>query len=111
MAAPTPETRVADAINRVLEAEHRMAVAIVEAQNAAQATIDAARDTRRTILDDARHRSLRVHELLRAQVAARLAQLEPAGSEAGPPVDDDLEPAIGAAIAQLAQRLTSDTVA
>jgi predicted RNase H-like nuclease len=109
MAPPTPETRVADAINRVLEAEREMAGAIVEAQAAAQATIESARESRRTLLETARRRTLRVHDAMQAQVAARLAQLDAAGTDTDPE-SADLDSAIEAATARLAVRLTSDSV-
>ena len=109
MAPPTPETRVADAINRVLEAEREMAGAIVEAQAAAQAAIESARETRRTILETARRRSLHAHERMQAQLAARLEQLDAVGAESGPD-GGGLGPAIDAASARLAARLTSDSV-
>lgn len=109
MAPPTPETQVADAINRVLDAEREMAGAILEAQAAAQAAIESAREARRTLLETARRRTLRVHDVMQALVAARLAQLDAAAVETESE-SADLDSALGAATARLAARLTLDSV-
>jgi vacuolar-type H+-ATPase subunit H len=109
MAAPNPDTRVADAINRVLEAEREMAGAIVEAQAAAQSMIESARETRRTILETARRRSLRAHEAMQAQLVARLARLDEPDPQS-PREREGLAVTLEAATTRLARRLTSDPV-
>ena len=107
MPSSTPDTRVADAINRVLDAEHATAAAIAEAQAAAQAVIEAARESRRAILETARQRLVRLHE--RAQVRVddrlRLLDVEAAALSAD---DSALAAVTDAAIARVASRLTSD---
>jgi F0F1-type ATP synthase membrane subunit b/b' len=75
---PTTDTdrTVADAIERVLEAEQAAATAIAAAEAASRATIDAARAERRRILERARERITSLHERAAAQLAARVAQLD-----------------------------------
>lgn len=76
MPAPDTDRTVADAIDRVLDAERATAAALVAAGSAARATIDAAREERRRILERARARITRLHERASAQLAQRLAQLD-----------------------------------
>ena len=76
MTTTTPDRTVADAIDRVLEAEHAAALAIVAAETAARSSIDAAREKRRAILETARQRVMRLHERAQARLAGRLAQLD-----------------------------------
>jgi uncharacterized ferritin-like protein (DUF455 family) len=110
MQANTPDTRVADAINRVLEAEHASAAAIDAAQAAAQARIEAARETRRAILETARDRIVRLHERAHARLNEQLLALD-AHAAASTSDDAALEAIADAAISCMAARLTSDTVA
>ncbi len=110
MATTTTDTRVADAINRVLEAEHATAAAIAEAQAAAQAAIEAAREKRRTILETARERVVRLHERAQLRVDDRLRQLD-AEADAATADDSTLAAVTDAAIARVASRLTADDTA
>jgi len=110
MPGPSPDTHVADAINRVLSAEHAAATEIVGAQARAQAEVEAARERRRTILESARQRVMRLHERAQARLATKLAELDAA---AAAEVRDDaaLQTVAAAAVASLAERLTRDTAA
>lgn len=107
MTAPAPDRTVADAIDRVLEAEHAAAAAIVAAECDARASIDAAREKRRDILETARQRVMRLHEQAQARLAGRLAQLD-----ANAPTATTDAAALGAvakaALAAVAARLTTD---
>jgi vacuolar-type H+-ATPase subunit H len=105
MPAPTPATSIADAINRVLEAEREMAAAIAAAQAEATLTIEAARNRRRAILEHARLRITRLHELARARLARRLDELE-SDSDHGLTTDQADATRMVAAVARVAQRLT-----
>ncbi|MGB7738287.1 MAG: hypothetical protein WBM03_04180 [Steroidobacteraceae bacterium] len=107
MTTTTPDRTVADAIDRVLEAEHAAALVIVAAETAARSGIDAARDKRRDILETARQRVIRLHERAQARLAGRLAQLDANAS-----LDTFDAGALGAvaadALAAVAERLTTD---
>jgi hypothetical protein len=103
----TPDTRVADAINRVLEAEHATAVAIAAAQSAAQARIEAARDSRRAILETARRRIVCLHERARRRLDATLHALD-ADAVAHGGDATTLAAVTDAAIARVAAQLTAD---
>lgn len=107
MPVPEPDRTVADAINRVLEAEQAAAAAIVDAEAAARVTIEAAREARRRILERARQRVMRMHERAEARLAARLAQLEAtvASDERLAALSPD---AADAVLATVATRLTTD---
>ena len=89
MTTTTPDRTVADAIDRVLEAEH------------------AAREKRRAILETARQRVMRLHERAQRRLAGRLAQLEANAS-----IETLDAAALGAvaadALAAVAERLTTD---
>lgn len=110
MPGPSPDTHVADAINRVLSAEQTAAATIVAAQAGAQADVEAARERRRTILETARQRVMRLHERAQVRLATKLAELDAA---AAAEVRDDaaLQTVAAAAVARLAERLTQDTTA
>lgn len=107
MTTTTTDTRVADAINRVLEAEHATAAAIAAAQAAAQAAIEAARETRRAILETARERVVRLHERAQVRLDDRLRRLD-AEAAAVSADDSALTAVTDAAIGRVASRLTSD---
>jgi hypothetical protein len=107
MQAPTPDTRIADAINRVLETEQMAAHAVAAAQAAAQARIEAARETRRLLLETARQRIVRLHERAQGTLNARLAALDREHPTA--PHDEAAMKAIAAqALEAIAVGLTSD---
>ncbi len=107
---PAPDRTVADAIDRVLEAEQAAALAIVAAETTARASIDAAREERRRILEHARQRVMRLHERAEARLAGRLAQLDAAA--ATETLDATALRAVAtAALATVAQRLTTDASA
>ena len=103
----TPDTRVADAINRVLDAEQATAAAIADAQSAAQASVEAAREARRLILEKARERVLQLHDRAQRRLDQTLR-----GLDAGAPPQDASETTLAAiadaAIARVAARLTTD---
>ena len=107
MTTTTPDRTVADAIDRVLEAEHAAAQTIVAAETAARSNIDAAREKRREILETARQRVMRLHERAQARLAGRLAQLDANAS-----IETLDAAALGAvaadALATVAERLTTD---
>ena len=107
MANAQPDITVADAIDRVLEAERQAAQSIRAAEAEAEALLQAARDDRRRILDRARDRATRVHVRAQARLAEELAQLEANARAAGGerPLLDDLA---AQAIENLARRLASD---
>jgi cobalamin biosynthesis Mg chelatase CobN len=106
MAIPTPDPTTANAIDRVLEAERAVAVAVAAAQAAAQAAIEAARAGRRELLERARQRVMRVRERVQAGLALQLAGLD--GEDAAPaPSAADADAANAAALARLAERLTT----
>lgn len=102
-----PDTRVADAINRVLEAEHATGAAIAESQAAAQAAIEAARESRRAILETARERVVRLHERAQVRLEQRLRELD-AEAAALSANDATLAAVTDAAILRVASRLTAD---
>jgi hypothetical protein len=110
MPGPSPDTHVADAINRVLSAEHAAAAEIVTAQAASQAAVEAARERRRTILETARQRVMRLHERAQVRLATKLAELD-AAAAADARDDAALQSVATAAVACLAERLTRDTSA
>jgi hypothetical protein len=110
MSGPSPDTHVADAINRVLAAEHSAAAAIVAARAEAQARIEAAHERRRAILETARQRVMRLHERAQVRLAARLAELDKEAA-AGARDGIALQTVAAAAVENLAERLTRDTTA
>jgi F0F1-type ATP synthase membrane subunit b/b' len=108
---PVPETdrTVADAIDRVLEAEQAAAAAIGRAEAAGRAAIEAAREERRRILERARARIMRLHDRAATQLAARLAQLDMtlAAEAQASSLPPDGMPAV---LATVAERLTSESL-
>ena len=103
-----PDARIADAIDRVLEAEHATVAAIAEAQAAAQATVEAARVARRLILERARERIVRLHERAQRRLDDTLRTLDAhAASTDGD--DSAVADLTAAAVARVAVRLTTDT--
>jgi vacuolar-type H+-ATPase subunit H len=106
MTTLTPDRNVADAIDRVLEAEQAAALAIIAAENAARSAIDAARDQRREILEAARQRVMRLHERAQERLAGRLAQLD--ANAATETLDAAALQAVTTdAVAAIAERLTT----
>jgi vacuolar-type H+-ATPase subunit H len=107
MTTLTPDRNVADAIDRVLEAEHAAALTIIAAEAEARSSIDAAREKRREILETARRRVMRLHERAQARLAGRLAQLDANASIET--LDAAAMHAVAAdALAAIAERLTTD---
>jgi vacuolar-type H+-ATPase subunit H len=98
---------VADAIDRVLEAEHAATLAIAAVEAAARTDIDAAREMRRAILETARQRVMRLHERAQQRLAGRLAQLDHDASTES--LDAAALQAVATdALAAVAGRLTTD---
>jgi vacuolar-type H+-ATPase subunit H len=110
MADNTPDRTVADAIERVLAAEQSAATALAAADEAARLAIEAAREQRRRLLDRARQRAGRLHAAAEHRLAARLLQLE-ADAVGDAPDAAQLQAVAAAAIAALAERLTTDNSA
>ena len=110
MQSSTSDTRVAAAIDRVLEAEHATAAAVASAQAEAQAAIEAARESRRLVLEAARERVVRLHEKAQARLDETLRTID---AEAAARSADGaaLAAVTDAAIARVAARLTSDETA
>jgi regulator of protease activity HflC (stomatin/prohibitin superfamily) len=106
----TPDDRIADAIDRVLEAEHATAAAIAHAQTDAQAGIEAAREARRLILEKARDRILHLHERAQRRIDDTLRALDAQAAATGAD-DADLAAVTDAAVARVAARLTTDAPA
>jgi vacuolar-type H+-ATPase subunit H len=107
MPVPDTDRTVADAIDRVLEAEQAAAVAIAGAEAASRAAIEAAREERRRILERARARITRLHERAATHLAARLAQLDlsvAAAEQASALPPDGMQ----AVLATVAERLSSE---
>lgn len=106
MATSPPETAIARAINRVLEAEREAADAIAAAQREAEAVIESARAERRRLLDRARGRAARIHGAAQLRLERSLAKLERGASAPG--IDlGTLDDLTHQAVARLARRLTS----
>jgi len=102
-----PESGVAEAINRVLEAESEAAAVISAAEKDAESVLEAARERRRIILETARRRASRIHARAQQQLRRGIEQLDRA--EPAQQIDPAKLRAISsAAVAQLAARLTSD---
>jgi F0F1-type ATP synthase membrane subunit b/b' len=106
---PVPDTNrtIADAIDRVLEAEHAAAAAIAAAKASARAALEAAREERRRILERSRARITRLHERAASQLATRLAQLDQSVAAATRGADSSHE-LTDEVIAIVAARLTSE---
>jgi len=102
-----PEVGVAEAINRVLEAESEAAAVIAAAERDAESVLEAARERRRLILETARRRASRIHARAQQQLRRAIEQLDRA--EPAQQIDPAKLRAISsAAVAQLAVRLTSE---
>ena len=71
-----PDSAIADAMNRVLAAEHEATDAIASAQREAEGLIEAARARRRQILDTARRRASLLHARSQAQLQQAIEALE-----------------------------------
>ena len=71
-----PDSAIADAMNRVLAAEHEAADAIASAQRDAETLIEAARARRRQILDTARRRASLLHARSQQQLRQAIEALE-----------------------------------
>jgi hypothetical protein len=106
MERPTPDSAVADAMNRVLAAEREAADAIASGQRSAEATIEAARARRRQILDAARRRSSALHVRAQLHLQQALQDLE-RGDSANPADPARLRSLSREAIERIALRLTS----
>jgi hypothetical protein len=106
MERPTPDSAVADAMNRVLAAEREAADAIASGQRSAEATIEAARARRRQILDAARRRSSALHVRAQLHLQQALQDLE-RGDSANPADPARLRSLSREAIESIARRLTS----
>jgi cytochrome c553 len=106
MDRPTPDSAVADAMNRVLAAEREAADAIASGQRAAEAMIEAARARRRQVLDTARRRSSALH--VRAQTYLQQALQDLERGDSGNLADPArLRSLSREAIERIARRLTS----
>ena len=101
-----PDSAIADAINRVLAAEHEATDAIASAQREAEALIDAARARRRQILETARRRASLLHSRAQARLQHAIEALE-SGTVAPGADRDALRGLSREALANLARRLTS----
>lgn len=106
MASDVPESAIARAINRVLEAERDAADAIAAAQRDAEAAIEAARAERRRLLERARARAARIHGAAQLRLERSLQRLEHGGAAAGAGLDT-LDQLAHQAVARLARRLTA----
>jgi hypothetical protein len=107
MPADNPESDTVAAINRVLDAERRMAEAVGAANAAAEKTLESARAARRRILERARSRMARMH----AVTAARLDDMLAALGDGVSTQDDASGPSqsvLAEATYRLAEQLTSD---
>jgi regulator of protease activity HflC (stomatin/prohibitin superfamily) len=110
MQTHAPDARIADAIDRVLEAEHATVAAIAEAQTAAQASVEAAREARRLILEKARERIVLLHERAQRRLEDTLRTLDARAASPGGD-HDTLADLTEAAVARVAVRLTTDAPA
>ena len=107
MATATSDTTVADAMNRVLDAEREAATAIAAAEAEAETTLQAARELRRQLLERARVRASRLHVRAQSRIAAAIAELD-AQLQSGRDSPAAPDGVAGLAIDALARRLTSD---
>jgi vacuolar-type H+-ATPase subunit H len=109
MATPTRDIRVADAIDRVLQAERETAAAIVAAGTAADAAIAAARETRRTILETGRQRIVRMHGRAQHLLASNLEELDAAAATAQSLDGGELAAITTTVVDRIAELLTTDS--
>jgi len=103
----TPQSAVADAIDRVLAAESEAAGAIATAEKDSEAVLEAARERRRQILEAARRRASRLHARAQERLGRSLEALE-GGLPAQETDLESLRALATAAVEGLALRLTSD---
>ncbi len=102
------DARVAEAMNRVLEAERSAQSAIADCERQSQESLERARAQRRAILERARERILALHARAAHATEQRTAQIRERGARAP---DSSDAPGAGdarlrAAIGSLAERLT-----
>lgn len=71
----TYDARVADAMNRVLKAERTARAAIADCELKMQASLEQARQVRRTILERAQQRSVALHARAERSLERRTAQI------------------------------------
>ena len=107
MATATSDATVADAMNRVLDAEREAATAIAAAEAEAETTLQAARELRRQLLERARVRASRLHVRAQSRIAAAIAELD-AQLQLGRDSPASQDGVARQAIDALARRLTSD---
>ena len=102
------DARVAGAMNRVLEAERAARSAITDCELKMQATLELARQQRRTILERARARIMALHARAARTLGERTAQiLERHGEAPDPGAAPDANGArLKAAVESLVVRLT-----
>ena len=102
----TPETGMAEAINRVLAAESEAAAFIAAAERDAETVLEAARERRRQILETARRRASRLHARARQSLGQAIEELD--RSDPAQDVDlDTLRDRSRTAVDELARRLTT----
>jgi cell division septum initiation protein DivIVA len=106
MDRPTPDTQVAQAINRVLAAEREAAGAIEAAQLEAESLIEAARAERRRLLERARQRAARLHAAAQSRLERALARLDRGATAPGTDIGA-LHELTQQAVGRLAKRLTT----
>lgn len=102
-----PEFGVAEAIDRVLEAEAEAAAVIAAAERDAESVLKAARERRRQILETARRRASLLHARAQEQLRQGIERLD----RAKPAQQTDLaklRAISNAAVARLATSLTAD---
>lgn len=100
------DARVANAMNRVLEAERSARAAVADCESQMQALMEQARQQRRNILERAQKRVLALHARSAQSVARRAERILGPGETAsvGQPVD---RARLRAAIERLLERLTA----
>ena len=103
------DARIAEAMNRVLEAERAAQAAIIDCEQQQQVSLEHARQQRRSILDRAHARVMALHERatrgLEQRTAQILAQQGEAPRAAAEPTADSAH--LQAAMERLVERLTS----
>jgi hypothetical protein len=107
MATATSDTTVADAMNRVLDAEREAAAAIAAAEAEAETALQAARELRRQLLERARVRATRLHVRAQSRIDGAISELD-AQSRSGRDRTGSTDDLARQAIDALARRLTSD---
>jgi len=103
----TSDARIAEAMNRVLEAERAAGIAIAECERKMQALHEQARQTHRTILERAQQRIVALHARAEHRLERRAAQIlssrEAPAARGGQAVD---EAWLQAAIEVVMERIT-----